>query len=276
MRDHGSKTSTVPVVCATFGFFSARSKWFLVGRVWWPRTKPVISLWTGDKATTSGVAAYRLTPPQKNPSAKICWKSSRLDFFWDQDGILLIDYLPKGQTINAEYSLSLLAQLKDILNENRRGKFTKGVLFLHNAPAHRALATQKKLACLVFQRLITTLFSGSGPFGLPPVPWTEKNNWSVAIFRPTRRSFLPRRPGWTDKFLKIFLSFLQKLEQRAKKCIELRREYVDKIPSLVAVACFLPGWAKELSAPLRKISRRASVWLCIYIALSYIRYLPTL
>jgi len=23
--------------------------------------------------------------------------------FWDQDGILLIDYLPKGQTINAEY-----------------------------------------------------------------------------------------------------------------------------------------------------------------------------
>jgi len=23
--------------------------------------------------------------------------------FWDQDGIILIDYLPKGQTINAEY-----------------------------------------------------------------------------------------------------------------------------------------------------------------------------
>jgi len=27
-----------------------------------------------------------------------------------------------------------------------------------------------------------------------------KNNWKVAIFRPTRRSLLPRRPGWTDKF----------------------------------------------------------------------------
>jgi len=35
--------------------------------------------------------------------------------FWDQDGILLIDYLPKGQTIDAEYYLSLLVQLKDIL-----------------------------------------------------------------------------------------------------------------------------------------------------------------
>jgi len=38
--------------------------------------------------------------------------------FWDQDGILLIDYLPK--TINAEYYSSLLVQLKDILEEKRR------------------------------------------------------------------------------------------------------------------------------------------------------------
>jgi len=28
--------------------------------------------------------------------------------FWDQDNILLIDYLPKGQTIKAEYYSSLL------------------------------------------------------------------------------------------------------------------------------------------------------------------------
>jgi histone-lysine N-methyltransferase SETMAR len=45
-------------------------------------------------------------------------------------------------------------QLKDILKAKRRGKVTKGVLFLHdNAPAHRALATQKNLAYLGFQCL---------------------------------------------------------------------------------------------------------------------------
>jgi len=45
-------------------------------------------------------------------------------------------------------------QLKDILKEKRRGKFTKGVLFLHdNAPAHQALAIQKKVAYLGFQCL---------------------------------------------------------------------------------------------------------------------------
>jgi len=45
-------------------------------------------------------------------------------------------------------------QLKDILKEKRRGKVTKGVLFLHDkAPAHRTLATQKKLAYLGFHFL---------------------------------------------------------------------------------------------------------------------------
>ena len=74
--------------------------------------------------------------------------------FWDQDGILLIDYLPKGQTIKEDYYSSLLVQLKDILKTKRRGKVTKGVLFLHdNAPVHRTLLTQKKMDYLCFQYL---------------------------------------------------------------------------------------------------------------------------
>jgi histone-lysine N-methyltransferase SETMAR len=48
----------------------------------------------------------------------------------------------------------MLVQLKDILKETCRGKFTKVVLFLHdNAPAHRTHATQKKLNYLGFQCL---------------------------------------------------------------------------------------------------------------------------
>ena len=50
--------------------------------------------------------------------------------FWDQDGILLIGYLPKGRTINAKYFSFLLVQLKDILKEKRRRKITKGGLVL--------------------------------------------------------------------------------------------------------------------------------------------------
>jgi len=53
-----------------------------------------------------------------------------------------------------EYYLSLLVQLKEILKDTCRRNFSKGFLFLHdNAPAHRALANQKKLAYLGFQCL---------------------------------------------------------------------------------------------------------------------------
>jgi histone-lysine N-methyltransferase SETMAR len=63
---------------------------------------------------------------------------------WDQDGFLLINYLPKGQNINVKYYLSLLVQLKDILREKCCRKFTKGVLFLHdNALSHRALEPRR-------------------------------------------------------------------------------------------------------------------------------------
>jgi len=74
--------------------------------------------------------------------------------FWDQDCILLIDYLPKGQPINAQYYSSLLVQFKGILKGKDRGKVTKVVLLLQeNAPAHQALATQNELAYLGFQCL---------------------------------------------------------------------------------------------------------------------------
>ena len=102
-------------------FFSARFKWFPLAIGDHGRNL-VISLWPGDEAKINGVAAKCLTLTQKIPSAKVRWKCSRLNFS-DQDGILLIDYLPKDQTIDEEYYvyLSLLVQLKDILKEKRSG-----------------------------------------------------------------------------------------------------------------------------------------------------------
>jgi len=57
--------------------------------------------------------------------------------FWDQDGIIHIHYLSKGQNINAENYSSLLVQLKEILNEKRRGKFTShqgGLVLVRQCP----------------------------------------------------------------------------------------------------------------------------------------------
>jgi len=83
----------------------------------------------------NGTWSYRYVPEAKPQSAE-WWhsglprpkkfraqKSARKDLasiFWDLDAILLIDYVPKGRTVNAEYYSSLLVQLKDILKEKRR------------------------------------------------------------------------------------------------------------------------------------------------------------
>jgi histone-lysine N-methyltransferase SETMAR len=90
---------------------------------------------------------------------KIRWKLLAL-ILWDKDGILLIDYHPKGLNINAEYYSSLLVQLKEILKEIHYGNVTNVVLSLHhNAPTPWALATQKNLDYLGFQCLHHTPYS---------------------------------------------------------------------------------------------------------------------
>jgi histone-lysine N-methyltransferase SETMAR len=107
-------------------------------------------------------------------------------------------------------------------------KVTKGVLFLHdNAPPHRALPTEKQLAYLGFQSLDHPPFS---PDLAPP---------DYHLYPGLKKKFKGRHftsdaeviaavETWLDgQSSEFFLSGLQKLEQRAKKCIELRGEYVE-------------------------------------------------
>jgi len=148
--------------------------------------------------------------------------------FWDQDGILLIDYLPKGQTINAEYYSSLLVKLKVILKEERCRKVTKGVLFLHdNAPAHRALATQKKLAYLGFQCPYHPPYSPDlAPSDYHLFPGLKKQLKGHHF--SSDAEVIAAAETWLDgQHSEFFLSGLQKLEHWAKKCIELRGKYVE-------------------------------------------------
>ena len=53
-------------------------------------------------------------------------------------GMLMVDYLQKGQTINGTYYASLLRQLRENIKLKRHRKLSKGVLFHQdNAPVHK-------------------------------------------------------------------------------------------------------------------------------------------
>jgi hypothetical protein len=82
-----------------------------------------------------------------------------------------------------------------------------------------------------------------------PVPWTEKTIEKSLFF--VRHEVIATVETWLDGQCYDFFSGLHKLEQRAKKCIEFHGEFVIKIPSLVAVDCFVPGRAKDVLAPSR-------------------------
>ena len=57
-----------------------------------------------------------------------------------------------------------------------------------------------------------------------------------------------------------FFSGLRTLEQRAKKCIELRVDYAEYIPISIIVASQFPGPAKDLSASNRIWRLASDYW----------------
>ena len=96
-----------------------------------------------------------------------------------------------------------------------------------NSPAHRALATQKKLAYLGFQYLDHPPYSPdlapSDYHLFPGLIKQLKGHQSSSDVE-----VIGAAETWLDGLpFDFFLSGLQKLEQRAKKCIELRGEYVE-------------------------------------------------
>ena len=96
-----------------------------------------------------------------------------------------------------------------------------------NAPAHRALSTQRKLAYLGFQCL-------DHPPNSPDLASSDYNLFPGLKKQLEGSHFLSDAEviAAADTWLggqpsEYFLIGFQKLKQRAKKCIELRVEYVE-------------------------------------------------
>ena len=70
-------------------------------------------------------------------------KKVMMTVFWDCDGIILIDYLESGRTINSEYYSNLLRNdLRNALKNKRRGKLSSiPLLQQDNARPHTAART---------------------------------------------------------------------------------------------------------------------------------------
>ena len=186
MPETGSKTSMVPVVWATFGIFSTRSKWFPVA-IYDHGRNLVIPLWPWDKATSNGVAAYRLTPPQKFRVQKSSGKVLA-SIFWDQDGILHTVIFHRAKLPRRSITHLFWCNWRTFWRKNAVGRSPRGSSSCATKPR---LTGHLNLEETGLSGIPTsgspTLFSGSGPVGLPTVTWTGKKN--------ERSPFFVRRGG---------------------------------------------------------------------------------
>ena len=74
--------------------------------------------------------------------------------FWDKDGVLLTECLPRGTTINGPCYASIIERLCSVIVEKERGKVRDGVLLLHdNAPIDKCNIVQAAIRQIGFIEL---------------------------------------------------------------------------------------------------------------------------
>ena len=207
MPERGSKTSTVPVVWADLKFFRRDPNYFLSRLV----TMDETWLCHYDPETKQPSMGWRrsgLPRPQKIPSAKIRWKISRLVFFFEGGEIKMASssliIFQRARLWTRSITHLCWCNWRAFWIKNATVRSPRGSCSCTTTPRLTGhLQPRSNWPTWASNVLSPTLFSGSGPNGQPPVPWTEKN-WDFATFRQSRKSFLPRGPGWTEKLLNFF------------------------------------------------------------------------
>ena len=80
--------------------------------------------------------------------------------FWDAHGILFIDYLEKGKTINSDYYMAFLDPLSAEIKKKRPHMQNEEVLFHQDhAPCHNSMKMMINLNELSFELLPHPLYS---------------------------------------------------------------------------------------------------------------------
>jgi len=167
-------------------------------------------------------------PPKK---AKVVHSASKVmaTIFWDKKGILLVDYLTKGETINADRYCQVLKNLRDAIRKKRRGMLSKGILLLHdNARPHAARKTVELL-----QKFNWDI--------IPHPPYSPDLAPSDYFLFPKLKVHLGGERFMNDDELKEAVSRffkemaqadyeagLKKLLPRLQKCVEKNGEFVEK------------------------------------------------
>ena len=149
--------------------------------------------------------------------------------FWDAEGILLVDILPNGQTINADRYISTLKKLKHALRRKRPALSDDQVLLLHdNARPHTAHRTQAAIQKLGWTVLPHPPYSPDlAPsdfhlFGKLKESLRGNHYASIDDVRNAVNAWIKQTPK------DFFEAGIFKLVPRWQKCIAGEGDYIEK------------------------------------------------
>ena len=149
--------------------------------------------------------------------------------FWDARGIIFIDYLQKGKTVNGEYYATLLQRLQQEIKAKRPHLAKKKVLFHQdNAPVHTSVIAMAKIHELKFELLPHPPYSPDlAPCDFHLFPNLKK--WLGGKRFMTDDEVIQAVNSYFEDLDKsLYYSGVTALEHRWVKCIELNGDYVEK------------------------------------------------
>lgn len=149
--------------------------------------------------------------------------------FWDAHGIIFIDYLQKGQTINSEYYIALLERLKVEIARKRPHLSKKKVLFHQdNAPCHTSVKTMAKIHELGYELLPHPPYSPD----LAPSDYflfaDLKRMLAGKKFKSNDEVIAETEANFEAKPKSYYKNGIEKLENRWNQCIARDGNYVDE------------------------------------------------
>lgn len=149
--------------------------------------------------------------------------------FWDARGIIFIDYLPRGKTINGEYYANLLQRLSEEIKIKRPHLSKKKVLFHQdNAPVHTSGIAMAKIEELKFELLPHAPYSPdlapSDYFLFPNLKkWLGGKRFaSNEDVESTVNAYFEELDG------SYYRRGIEAIEHRWEKCKGLQGSYVEK------------------------------------------------
>jgi len=148
---------------------------------------------------------------------------------WDCEGILLIDYLPKGTTMNGQYYADLITRLRSVVVEKRRGKVSRSVLLLQdNIPVHTSKVSKAALRKTGFKEIDHSPYSPD----LGPCNYflfkNLKSDLRGKIFEGEYEIKCAVEAHFASEDKEYFLGGLSKLKDKCLKCIVLSGDYIKK------------------------------------------------